>query len=581
MKILLRLKPYLLKYKKLYILGFIATLGSNFSANMVPLIIRDSIDSLKCNVTSDSILRTALYVVGIAVLSGFFLFLTRRTIIVASRKIEYDLRNDFFDHLLKLHLRYFQFTPTGDLMAHATNDIGAVRNFLGPAIMYSADTIVAFILITSIMVSINPVLTGLSFIPLPFISIFVYLIASSVNKKYTAVQAQYSVLTAKAQESLSGIRVIKSFVREDNEIKSFEKISREYLDKNMKLVKVHSLMAPLMVLFIGISLMIIIWVGGRMVIDDTLSLGNLTAFMIYLGWLIWPMIAFGWVANMVQQSAASMKRITVILDTKPEIRDESDTVTIREMKGNINFNNISFRYKDDLPEVLKNINLNIPAGTTLAIIGNTGSGKTTTVNLVSRLFDASSGTLEIDGIDIRKIPVEVLRSNIGYVTQETFLFSTTIKENILFGVDRFSDEDFKLAVEIAQIDKDVQTFQDKYDTVIGERGITLSGGQKQRVSIARAVLRKPTILILDDALSAVDTYTEEEILKRLTKFMQSRTSIIISHRISTVKNADLIIVLEDGKIAESGKHEDLITTQGIYAELYAKQLLERELDEIE
>jgi ATP-binding cassette, subfamily B, multidrug efflux pump len=581
MKILLRLKPYLLKYKKLYILGFLATLGSNFSANMVPLIIRDSIDSLKGNVTSDSILRTALLIVGISVMSGFFLFLTRRTIIVASRKIEYDLRNDFFDHLLKLHLRYFQSTPTGDLMAHATNDIGAVRNFLGPAIMYSADTIVAFIMITSIMLSINPVLTGLSFIPLPFISIFVYLIASSVNKKYDAVQAQYSILTAKAQESLSGIRVVKSFVREDNEIKSFEKISRAYLDKNMKLVKVNSLMAPLMLLFIGISLLIIIWVGGKMVITDTLSLGNLTAFMIYLGWLIWPMVAFGWVANMVQQSAASMKRITVILDTEPEIKNKSGNILVSELKGNIDFKKIHFRYNENLPEVLNDIDLHISAGTTLAIIGNTGSGKTTMVNLISRLFDVSSGTLEIDGNDIRRIPVEVLRNNIGYVTQETFLFSTTIKENILFGVDTSSDEDFKLAVEIAQIDKDVQTFQDKYDTVIGERGITLSGGQKQRVSIARAVLRKPTILILDDALSAVDTYTEEEILKRLTKFMQSRTSIIISHRISTVKNADLIIVLEDGKIAESGKHEDLIKTQGIYAELYTKQLLERELDEIE
>ena len=466
-------------------------------------------------------------------------------------------------------------------MAHATNDIGAVRNFLGPAIMYSADTIIAFTMITSIMVSINPVLTGLSFIPLPFISIFVYLIASSVNKKYEAVQAQYSVLTAKAQESLSGIRVVKSFVREDNEVESFERISRDYLNKNMKLVKVQSLMFPLMVFFIGMSLLIIIWVGGKMVIDDKLSLGNLTAFIIYLGWLIWPMMAFGWVANLVQQSAASMKRLAVILDTEPEIKDESGTIAIKGLKGHIDFKNIHFRYNDDLPEVLNNINLDIPAGTTLAIIGNTGSGKTTIVNLISRLFDVTSGIVEIDGNDVKNIPVDTLRSNIGYVSQETFLFSTTIKENILFGVDSYNEEDFKKAVEIAQIDKDVQTFQDKYDTIIGERGITLSGGQKQRVSIARAVLKKPAILILDDALSAVDTYTEEEILKQLTKFMESRTSILISHRISTVKNADLIIVLENGKIAESGGHEDLIKIEGIYWELYNKQLLERELEEIE
>jgi ATP-binding cassette, subfamily B, multidrug efflux pump len=581
MKILLRLKSYLLRYKKLYILGFIATLGSNLSANMVPLIIRHSVDTLRYSLNTDAVIKTSLWIVGISLVSGFFLFLTRRTIIVASRKIEYDLRNDFFEHLLKLHLRYFQSKPTGDLMAHATNDINAVRNFLGPAIMYSADTLIAFVLITTIMISINPLLTGLSFIPLPFISIFVYLIGSSVNKKYEAVQAEYSVLTAKAQESLSGIRVVKSFVREDNEIESFEKISKEYMHRNMRLVKVQSLMFPLMVFFIGLSMLTVTWLGGKMVIEDKLTLGDLTAFLIYLGWLIWPMIAFGWVANMVQQSAASMKRISIIMDTEPEVRDSDDSAVIKELLGNIEFKNISFRYDDVLPEVLHNINLKVPTGSTLAIIGNTGSGKTTLVNLVSRLFDTSSGSVEIDGYDVKNIPVDVLRSNIGYVTQETFLFSTSIKENILFGVDGYNEAEFKEACDIAQIDKDVQSFQNKYDTVIGERGITLSGGQKQRVSIARAVLKKPAILILDDALSAVDTYTEEEILRRLTKFMQSRTSIIISHRISTVKNADLIIALEDGKIAESGNHDELLKAEGIYFDLYTKQLLERELDELE
>ncbi len=580
MKILSRLFPYILKYKKLYILGFLATIGSNLSAVTVPLIIRDSIDSLKSGIHTDAILKAALTVIGVSIAAGFFLFATRRTIIVASRKIEYDLRNDFFDHLLKLNLRYYQNTPTGDLMAHATNDINAVRNFLGPAIMYASDTIIAFFLITGIMISINPLLTGLSFIPLPFISIFVYLIASSVNKKYEAVQAEYSVLTARAQESLSGVRVVKSFVREENEIKEFEKISKEYLRKNMKLVKVHALMFPLMVFFIGFSMLIVVWFGGKMVIDDILSLGNLTAFIIYLGWLIWPMIAFGWVANLVQQSAASMKRLAKILDTESEIENKSGIPDGLVIKGEIKFNNTGFKYREELPYALKEINITVPEGSTLAVIGTTGSGKSSMVNLVMRLFDVTEGSIEIDGRNVKDYPVEFLRKKIGYVTQETFLFSTSIRENILFGVDSASEDEFNSAVDIAQISKDVEAFPEKFDTVIGERGITLSGGQKQRVSIARAVLKKPSILILDDALSAVDTYTESEILKRLKVFMSGRTSIIISHRVSTIKDADKIIVLDGGKIIESGTHDELLALNGVYWDLYQKQLLEEELDEL-
>ncbi|HEY9189177.1 MAG TPA: ABC transporter ATP-binding protein [Ignavibacteria bacterium] len=581
MKILLRLKPYLLKYKHLYIIGFLATIVSNISGIIVPLIIRNAIDSLSKNVQLIEIIKTSLLIVFVSIIAGVCLFLTRRTIIVASRKIEYDLRNDFFSHLLKLDLKYFQNTSTGDLMAHATNDINAVRNFLGPAILYSSDTIVAFIMITAIMISINSHLTIISFIPLPFISIFVYLIASSVNKKFEKVQSQYSLLTSKAQESISGIRVVKSFVREQNEIKLFGNISKEYFNKNMKLVKVHSLMFPLMVLFIGISIVLVIWFGGRMVINDKLTLGNLTAFIIYLGWLIWPMIAFGWVANLVQQSAASMKRLAKILDTEPEVENSNNKLSVTELHGDILLKDVYFRYSKNSPDIIKGINLNIKAGTSLAIIGRTGSGKTTLVNLINRFYDVTKGSIHIDGVNIKDLPIETIRQNIGYVTQETFLFSTTIKENIIYGINTYNEEDFKKAVDIAQIDKDVRSFPDSYDTIIGERGITLSGGQKQRVSIARAIMKKPKILILDDALSAVDTYTEEEILKRLRNFMKNRTCILISHRISTIKDADLIVVLENGKIVESGSHEELIEIGGIYYEMYQKQLLEEEIEEIE
>jgi len=436
-----------------------------------------------------------------------------------------------------------------------------------------------------------------------------------VHKRYGAVQEQFSQVTAKAQESLSGIRVVKSFVREKNEINLFQNISKDYFDKNINLVKVQSIMFPLMSFFVGIALVIVIWRGGAMIIDGALSLGSLTAFVMYLGWLSWPMMAVGWVANLVQQSAASMKRLSIIFDTKSELKSAesqhsflqssifsqstisvsakheikaedstgySDSIIqgIKKIEGNISFKNVSFKYKENLPYVLDSISLDIPKGSTLAIIGVTGSGKSSMVNLITRLFDTTSGVIDIDGKNIKEIPIEVLRKNIGFVSQETFLFSCSLRDNVMFGVDGCSEEEFKNAVEISQIDKDVQSFQDKYETIIGERGITLSGGQKQRVSIARAILRKPSILILDDAFSAVDTYTEEAILTRLKSFMAERTSIIISHRISTVKNADIIIVLKDGKIAEKGNHNSLLEEKGIYFDLYKRQLLEKELNEL-
>jgi ATP-binding cassette subfamily B protein len=581
MKILLRLLPYILRYKKNIIIGISCTVVANGAGVILPLIIREAIDNLNNHIDSIVLLKSAGLILFLAAISGIGLYFTRRTIIVASREIEYDLRNSFFNHLLKLPLTYYQNTPTGDLMAHATNDINAVRNFLGPAIMYSSDTILAFILIMIIMISMSPALTLYSFLPLPLITLFVYNIARKINKRFEDVQSQFSVVTAKAQESLSGIRVIKSYVREKFEIKSFENVSFDYFSKNMRLVLIQSLMFPLMIFIVGISLLIVIWIGGKMVIDNELTLGEIIAFIMYLGWLIWPMIAFGWVTNLLQQSSASMKRLAKIMDIIPEIKDTENTdYSVKNIKGDIEFENVSFKYNLDSIDVLKNINLKIPSGSTLAIVGYTGSGKSTMVNLITRLFDITGGEILIDGKNIKDIPLDVLRRNIGYVTQETFLFSSSIKENITFGIENYNDDEIYGVANIAQIDKDVQTFPNKYNTIVGERGITLSGGQKQRLSIARALIKNPDILILDDCLSAVDTYTEEEILKHLSDFMKDRTSIIISHRMSTVKNADMIIVLDNGKIAEMGTHDNLMLKEGIYADLYIKQQLEEEIEEM-
>lgn len=600
MKSLLRLIPYLRRYRRTLLYGFLAILGSNVFAVFAPLFIGEAIDLTQGDASAATLLQYALLIVGTVTVSGFFTFLTRQTIIVVSRHIEYDLRNDFLKHIQRLHLAYFQNTPTGDLMAHATNDVNAIRNVLGPGIMYSADTIVGFVIIISIIFFINTKLTLLALIPFPFVSYSVYRLGTVVHHQFEKVQSLYSDLTTRVQENLSGIRVIKAYVRDAYEIGRFHALSWEYLRKNMSLAKVQSLMWPLMFMLTGLSLIIVIWIGGLEVIDGRMTLGSVTQFVIYLGMLIWPMIAFGWVINIFQRGAASMGRIVKILDTEPEIRDTVNTdFSLRGIEGKIEFRNVTFSHRNTDQPALKNVNLAIEKGTTIAIVGYTGSSKTTLVNLIPRLYDVTEGQVLIDDVDVRRIPLEVLRSNIGYVPQETFLFSDTIRENIAFGLDdhepQINDSSSSQRVEslvetrrdcvteaahISQIARDIEDFPKKYDTMIGERGITLSGGQKQRTSIARALARQPRILILDDALSAVDTYTEEEILKRLRSVMAERTSIIISHRISTVKDADLIVVLDDGRIVERGSHNELVAIGGIYADLYNKQLLEEELEQL-
>lgn len=586
MKPLLQLRPYLARYKRTLLWGLATVVCSNLFTVAQPQFVGRAVDALKIgleerSLDGSSLLFWAAAIVLFSLIAGTFTFLTRQTIIVVSRHIEYDLRNDFLAHIQKLSLSYFQNTPTGDLMAHATNDISAVRNCLGPGIMYPADTLMTFTMALSIMLYTDWQLTLLAMIPLPLVSYAVYRLGKIVHQKFEERQEQYSMLTTRAQESLSGIRVVKAYVREAYEIGLFRTLSWEYLKKNLVLARAQSIMWPLMFLLVGFSLVIALYAGGLKVINSELSIGQLTAFMGYLVMLIWPMIAFGWVVNILQQGAASMGRLARIFDTEPEIRDTPLTdYTITRLRGAIEFRNVHFRHKGANREALSDINLVIPEGTTLAVVGYTGSGKSTLINLIPRLYDVTAGEVLIDGRNVKEIPLNVLRSHIGYVPQETFLFSDTIAENISYGTDNGTEEHVREAAEISRIAHDVSDFAQGYATVLGERGITLSGGQKQRTSIARAVMRKPKILLLDDALSAVDTYTEEEILKRLRTIMEGRTSIIVSHRISTVKDADQIVVLHEGRIVERGTHDELVNLGGIYSELHRKQLLEEELDQL-
>lgn len=558
--------------------GGLALLIYNTSKVVVPLLIGHAIDDMRHDLSATKIEHYALMLLGVAALSGTFLYLMRQIIIGASREIEYDIRNDLFQHLETQPPSFFQRHRTGDIMARSTNDLNAVRQLLGPAIMYSANTVVFTAAALPFMLRISPRLTLVAFLPLPFASILVQYFGARIHTRFERIQAMFSDISAQAEENFSGARLIRAFAQEEAQIAAFEEANREYIRRSLLLARLMAMLWPTLEFVLGVSLMITLLVGGREVVQHHITVGQFTSYNVYMVQLTWPMIAIGWVTNLVQRGAASVTRIHQLMTEKPAI---DDAAALEELKsapiaGSVEFRELSFAYATG-GEVLHNLSLEIPAGSSLAITGPTGSGKSTLVSLIPRLQDAEPGTVLIDGRPIREYPLETLRRAIGFVPQETFLFSETIRENIAFGVEHASDEAVIDAASTAHIGAEILEFPRGFETVVGERGMTLSGGQKQRTAIARALLRDPRILILDDALASVDTYTEEQILSGLREAMQGRTTILIAHRVSTARSADRIAVLVNGRIAELGTHEELLGRGGYYAELAEKQSLEEEI----
>jgi ATP-binding cassette subfamily B protein len=547
-----RLLPYLLRYKRHFLIGLLSVVVTTAIQLLSPWVMRYAIDDLTHGVTRTKLGFYALVLLGLALVGGTFRFLMRRIIIGASRHIEYDLRNDFFSHLERLPLGYFQAHRTGDLMSRATNDLNAVRMMIGPAIMYSANTAILFVVAISLMLSIH--------------------------KRFERIQAQLSEVSAVVQENLSGVRVVRAYRQERPEVERFRRANQEYLDRNRQLIRLQGLFYPSMSLFLGLGSLLVLWLGAAEVIRHRITLGEFVAFNSYLVMLSWPMIAFGWVTNMLQRGMASWKRMLEVLDSEPAVNDgraRPGALRHGDVRGAIELRDLTFSYNGT--PVLDHVSARVEPGQTVALVGPTGSGKSTLISLLPRLFDPPAGTVFIDGVDVLEIPLGVLRAAIGFVPQEPFLFSESIADNVAFGVEAGHRDEVERAAAIARLDKDVADFPKGYDTMVGERGITLSGGQKQRTALARALMIDPRILIMDDALSAVDTYTEEEILTRLREVMRRRTALIVSHRVSTVKDADQILVLDNGRIVERGRHDELLALDGFYAELYRKQLLEEEL----
>jgi len=575
-----RLLAYVWRYRTAFILGFLCIVATTAITLAGPWVLKYAIDDLTQGVTSAKLRFYAAAILGLSAVGGVVRFLQRRIIIGASRDIEFDLRNDFFARLQLFEPAYFHRNRTGDLMSRATNDLNAVRMMIGPAVMYLSNTVLTFVAGIILMLSLNTRLTLLSLIPLPILSVAVYLFGAEIHRRFDKIQEQLSTISAVTQEALSGVRVVRAYRQENFEIARFRSANDEYVRRNRLLIRVQGAFFPIMGLLMGVGALLVLWLGARAVVNGEMTVGELVAFNSYLMMLAWPMIAFGWVTNLLQRGTASWKRMLEVLTAEPAITDAGASAQItsrEEIRGNIEFRDLTFSYGAAQTLVLRNVSATLPAGTTTAIVGATGSGKSTLLNLLPRLNDPPAGTVFVDGIDVRDLPLGALRGAIGFVPQEPFLFSATIAENIAFGVPGAARERVEHAAHVSRLDKDLADFPNGFETVVGERGITLSGGQKQRTAIARAVMTDPKILVLDDALSAVDTYTEEEILSRLSGVMRSRTTIIVSHRVSTVRTANQILVLDDGAIVERGTHDQLVARNGLYAELYRKQLLEEEL----
>jgi ATP-binding cassette subfamily B multidrug efflux pump len=571
------LLPYLKRYRWGFVAGVFCILLSNGAWVLLPQVIRHAVDDLNSGVTSAKLLHFAFQMLEVAAVRGIFLFLTRWVVIGISRDIEFDLRNDLFAHLETLSYSYYQRMRTGDIMARMTNDLNAVRMLLGPAIMYSANTLVFTAAALSFMWRISPRLTFYAFLPLPVVSVVIQYFGRRIHERFERIQAMFSDISARAQENFSGARVIRAYVQEESEIALFEGANQEYVARSLKLVRLMGMLWPTLELMLGLAVVLVLWIGGGEVLARRMEIGGFAAFNIYMLQLTFPVIALGWVVNIFQRGTASLVRLNEILHEQAEIKDEIEAAD-REVEGEIEFRGLNFAY--DGKPVLHDLNLRIPAGSSMAIVGPTGSGKTTLVSLIPRIYDAAPGMVLVDGRPIREFSLESLRKSVGFVPQETFLFSDRIRENIALGVESATDQQIREAAEAANIAQDIESFPEQYQTMVGERGITLSGGQKQRTAIARALIRNPRILILDDALSSVDTQTEDKILNHLREVMQGRTTIFISHRVSTVRNADRIAVLYDGRIVESGTHDELLALNGYYSDLYNKQLLEEELAEV-
>ena len=582
MKELKHINKYFYKYRYRLLSGIVITIIARIFLLFTPELIGSSVDIIDeyrkgivtdISVVKTELLKNILYIVGAAIIGGIFTFLMRQTLINVSRYVEYDLKNEVYQQYQRLSLNFYKSNRTGDLMNRISEDVGKVREYVGPAIMYSINTLTLFIIALYLMFREAPVLTLYTIIPLPVLSYFIYILSKKIHKKSTIVQVWLSKLSTFSQETFSGISVIKSYGIEPNINSDFETLSLENRQKNLDLVKVQALFFPLMIFLIGLSNIIVIYIGGVQYMNGEIeSLGVIAKFIIYVNLLTWPVATVGWVTSVIQRAEASQKRINEFLKQEPEIKNK--VTTHSEIKGHIEFKSVTFRYPDTNIQALKDVSFDLKQGQTLAILGKTGSGKSTILDLIGRLYDVQEGQINIDGVQIDQLNLNDLRKSIGYVPQDAFLFSDTIKNNIMFGKDDATEDDVIAAAKNADVHKNIKKFNKGYDTILGERGITLSGGQKQRISIARAIIKEPQILLFDDCLSAVDTETEEKILKNLIQVTEGKTTIIVSHRVSSAKNADKIIVLEDGHIIQDGTHDMLIETDGYYKNLYQKQLTE-------